>query len=245
MMQAQQRDTVKLYQHGPAWGLESSSPECLTAHAYLRFVGFDVGEGKDNCYTPVSCNNDNMSPNGELPFLRRKNDSLVVGLDNIVKYCNSLGKTCAETNLGRKEKALTTPYISLVQHALGKALAVERYLELDNLQYVTIPKILGSQHPFPLDYIFGYKEFLTLKLTSTDKNEVYSEAESALLALSEQLGDKDYFGGDAPIKLDAYAYAYLATILACELPCAVLKSKLDKVANLTKFVERIKAKYFT
>jgi glutathione S-transferase len=73
--------------------------------------------------------------------------------------------------------------------------------------------------------------------------EIYSIGAKHIDALGQYLGDKNWFGGQQPVKLDVVAVSYLANIL--KPPIATpLKETLNQWPNLVAFTERALAKIY-
>ncbi|XP_014470676.1 PREDICTED: metaxin-1-like [Dinoponera quadriceps] len=98
------------------------------------------------------------------------------------------------------------------------------------------------------EVIHAYYKHLTCLNVNNDlplkSNEVYSEAQKCLTLLSTRLGDRDFFYGQQPSKIDAIIYSYLAPLLKAPLPNPVLQNHLKACTNLVKYVSRISQRYF-
>jgi glutathione S-transferase len=68
--------------------------------------------------------------------------------------------------------------------------------------------------------------------------EINAMAVDDLRALSEHLGDNQYFMGATPTSYDATAYGFLTNILRApfELP---VQAEIDKLPNLAAYCERL------
>jgi glutathione S-transferase len=61
--------------------------------------------------------------------------------------------------------------------------------------------------------------------------------------LSQQLGDKAFFLGDAPRTIDATVYAFLLALLVAPFGCGA-RDYANGCANLTAYVDRVRQAYF-
>eukprot|EP00041_Stephanoeca_diplocostata_P018645 m.391977 g.391977 ORF g.391977 m.391977 type:complete len:309 (-) comp21077_c0_seq11:2712-3638(-) len=230
-----------LYQHGPGYGLASHDPHCLAVHAVLRVanVSFHVN----------NCDNENMSPTGELPFLRRCNDELVAGLENISAYIGDRRESdgnCVSTDAVADMRA----YVNLVACKCGTAVDYELWCEDTN--YVGVAsKLYGQQrYPWPLSSVLCRMRQHQVRARALGSGvqctpeHVYTHADSAFTALSAKLNDQPYLFGDTATEVDAVAYAYLAYILHAELPCEKLKPLVQKHGNLVHFCQRFRQAFF-
>jgi metaxin len=62
--------------------------------------------------------------------------------------------------------------------------------------------------------------------------KVYDEAKALYEALSRKLGSNEYFFGDRPSTLDAYAYGFLLTQLVPDVPSRQLHFLISRHDNL-------------
>jgi len=70
--------------------------------------------------------------------------------------------------------------------------------------------------------------------------------ETCLLALSERLGESEYFFGTSPTELDALVFGYLFTMITAALPNQNQFPNLVKHhPNLIKFCSRVERDFFT
>lgn len=69
--------------------------------------------------------------------------------------------------------------------------------------------------------------------------------ETCLLALSERLGEAEYFFGESPTELDALVFGYLFTMITTPLPHNQLGNIVKHQPNLVKFCQNMEKEYFS
>lgn len=74
--------------------------------------------------------------------------------------------------------------------------------------------------------------------------QLYTEAEKCLKALSDRLGESEYFYGSRPSSFDAVVFAYLAPLVKVPFPNSTLANHIKGINNLTRYVARINQKIF-
>jgi glutathione S-transferase len=87
------------------------------------------------------------------------------------------------------------------------------------------------------DRIFG------VGITRHTPEEILELGDRSLLALSEMLGDKPYFGGERPVGVDATAFAILAGIMTPFFDSPIRQRAIG-YRNLTAYVDRMMLQYF-
>ncbi|KAK3085877.1 hypothetical protein FSP39_009965 [Pinctada imbricata] len=201
---------------------------CLSVRAFLKM-----------CKLPFSrdprTNAEEMSPSGYLPFIKA-GSFLVAGFDPIVGFVKRRGFDLS-SSLSPTQQSELQAYIAMVHNIL------------DNVE-TTRPRY-GSIHPWPLNWIIPLikQREIKSKLDSIGwckktEEEVDEEVRSCCQALSERLGDQDYFFGDQPTELDALVFGHLFALLTTELPDVSTPTIIRKFPNLLDFVKLVEEKYF-
>jgi len=85
-----------------------------------------------------------------------------------------------------------------------------------------------------------------LKWGKRQPEDVYKEVETCLQALSERLGESDYFFGTSHTELDALVFGYLFTMITTPLPNSNKLGLLVKQQpNLVRFCQRLEKDLFS
>lgn len=232
------------YQHEGAWGLASMDQECLAGRALLQFAGMK--------YNVENCNNDDLSPSGKLPILRRADDNLplIAGPGSIAEYLVqkdfSLG-----AELSAEQHSSMRATISLIRQRLYTATLSEVWCNDVNFNSVGVGKIMAVRYSWPLSWLIGWQTRFQVRNTVLNAGRVrsietvVSDADNAYKCLKLLLRDQRFFFGDSPSELDAYAFGHLAFVLDAELIESPLRQLLVKHEKLVAYVRRIQEQYFS
>jgi metaxin len=187
-----------------------------------------------------------ISPNGKLPVVKCGN-YVVSELDGVIHLTQSKGVSMSE-HLSGTEKADLRTYLSLVHNVFGNAMLYFCWLDDEVYSKYTYPRV-GSPYNFPLrsvlPWVFRRKvrsQLTALKWGKRQPADVYGEVERGLYALSERLGEEEYFFGSSPTELDAIVFGYLFTMLTIKLPLPSELQLVDLVKqhrNLLALVQRM------
>jgi len=232
-----------LYQHTGAWGLASIDQECMASQALLHFAGMK--------YNVDNCDNDALSPSGKLPVLRRADDNkpLITGAAGIAEYLAHKGFSLGPVS--NEQRTSMRAIISLVRQRLYTATLAEVWCNDANFSSVGVSQIMAARHPFPLSWVLGWQTRLAVREAvfnagrARSMDAVIHDADNAYKCLKLLLRDQDFFFGDRPCELDAYAFGHLAFVLDAELADSRLRPLLGRHENLVAYVHRIKERYFS
>lgn len=198
-------------------------------------------------FTIKYCHESGMSPSGKLPFLINSDGEILAGrklLEEITKF-NSETKQL----LSEEDESMEKAFSSLVDEKLTRAWLYNKWCDETNFKTITM-ETYHSLYPKPLSYILAYidrnkiiKTMLSRKNVLKD-DDIYLQAKMTLEAISEQIGDNEFFFGLRPTYLDATLFAHLHIILStpsqqCELRRLVLQHE-----NLVQYSKRIWKQYF-
>lgn len=190
-----------------------------------------------------------ISPNGKLPVLRC-GAYVVAELEGIVQLAQAKGMSLSDY-LNANQKADLRAYMSLVHNVLGNALLY--FTWMDNDVYNNFTRFrAGSPFNYPLRLLVPWSlrkkvvaQLTTLNWAERTSPEVYREVETCLLALSERLGDAEYFFGESPTELDALVFGYIFTMITTPLPNNQLGNIVKHQPNLVKFCQHMEKEYFS
>lgn len=230
-------EMITLYQFPRAFGLPNPSPFCFKVENYLRMTEepYEVKSG-----------NPQKAPKGKLPFI--KDGSVVVSDSNlIVQHLVKTRGDKLDAGLSAKDRALAHlirqtfeeglyfrvvfgRWVDDVGFAAGKA---EFFKDMPGLARAVVPSIARRM---------VRKQVVAQGTGRHAPEDVYAMAAADLAALSEILGDKPYFLGDAPTSVDATAYAFVALLVWSPLPEALAEAA-KRHPNLVAYCERMRGKY--
>ncbi|KAL8714949.1 MAG: hypothetical protein Q9225_006490 [Loekoesia sp. 1 TL-2023] len=195
----------------------SFNPSCLKWQTYLKLMGVDF---------VTKPSNNHASPTGSLPFL------IPASYDNSLetvppipsrKFQEWASKN-GNTSRQEPEDMRYEAYMSLLDHRIRNAWLHTLYLTTANFDAVAKRLYITPETSSSLVHLSLTKTLQSAALEEIIKNSIspivdvnalYRESDNAFSALSELLGDNDwFFGEDAPGLLDASVFAY--TYLLCD-----------------------------
>ncbi|KAL8691801.1 MAG: hypothetical protein Q9218_003047 [Villophora microphyllina] len=196
----------------------SFNPSCLKWQTYLKLIGVD--------FVTVPSSN-HASPNGALPFLIPAYSNTQSTLDTVAPIAsNKLQEWASKNGRSVKEESENMryeAYMSLLDHRIRNAWLHTLYLNPVNFVAVTQPLYIEpSTTSTPARYALsktlqGAALAEALKTSTSpvaDISVLYRESDNAFSALSELLGDHEwFFDEDSPSLFDAAVFAYTHLLL--------------------------------
>jgi len=176
---------------------------------------------------------------------------VVSELENVVQLASSKGISLSD-HLSVTEKSDLRAYMSLVHNVLEKSLLYFTWLDNDIYTNLTRHRV-GSPYNFPLKSLVPWvsrrkatAQLKGLKWAERKPDEVYKEVETCLIALSERLGDAEFFFGEKPTELDALVFGYIFTMITTPLNDENKFGNLVKQqGNLVRLCQRLEKDFFS
>ena len=231
---------ITLFQFRPSLGLPNPSPFCMKVETYLRMTDLE--------YSVSYMGNPTKAPKGKLPYIEDKG-RLIADSKFIISYLESTYHHDLNATLTPAEKAISEAMASMLEEKFYWAVVYSRWI--DDRYWPTIKKIFfGRMPPLVRNIAPGLirkQVNRSLHEQGTGRHtadEIYRIANSHLLALSDYLENKPYFMGHEPTRLDATAYAFIATVVQARLETE-LKSNAMQYENLVAYCERMQQQYFS
>ncbi|HMU39014.1 MAG TPA: glutathione S-transferase family protein [Pseudomonadota bacterium] len=234
---------VELHGFGPVLGLPDPSPFVIKVAHYLRMI--------DVPYEFCS-SNPRKAPKGKLPFI---NDSGTVVADSgfILDYLRKKYKDL-DAGMSAQDKALATAVRAMIEEHFYFVMVAQRWKE--DRGFAVLSKAFGglmkkSGLPgFAVPWVaaLARKQIVSaLHAQGTGRHtqqEVETMGIAVLEALSEFLGEKNSFLGDAPRSIDATVFGFLWLVLETPYENGV-KSFAQTKGNLVAYTQRQKAQYWS
>jgi len=233
---------ITLYNFGRFGGLNDVSPFCLKLEAYLRMSGLDFEVKSGQKYLM-------KAPKKKLPYIM--DEGQAIGDSNlIIEYLKQKYGDRLDGWLTQEQQAIAHAMTRMIDENLYWSMVHARWMLDHNWQKLRALFFAGM--PFPLN------KFIPPHIRKGVKNALYqhgigrhSDAEIAeiahhdLKALSDFLGDKEFFMGKQPCSLDAAAYGILAELILLPDFTAPVMDHAKSFANLADYAKRVDQRYFT
>jgi len=241
-----EKDVVYLVQFPRAACLPSLSPFALKLETWLRMA--------DIRYQSISNKMTEQSSKGQIPFVelngRELNDTNFI-IEELTTY---FGRESMESNLSVEQKANLHSYLRMTEESLRWATLVERakigeymFNEKDGMGR----SISG---PFKIILrIIGIRMIKRGMRTATQKQgygrfneqEMENVTKGDLKALDGFLGNKRFFMGDNPTRLDASVFGTVGELIYMPSTTDTIKKFVrTDCPNLNAFMMRVKSDYW-
>ncbi len=232
---------ISLYKFGPLKKVSDASGFCVKVEAYLKMAELPYETRSGIQYL-------RRSPKGKLPFI--KDDGEVIADSSfILKYLEEKHDNILDGHLNDEQKAISHAFVKMMDENLYWTVVYSRWA-LDHNWVIMKDMFFGSL-PFVLKAIVpGIARKGVIKGLKGHGIGRHSEAEITeicahdLQALSDFLGDKEFFFGDKPSCLDAAAFGHLAQLMLVDDFTGPVFDKAKGYKNLVDYTNRISKKYF-
>jgi glutathione S-transferase len=225
---------ITLHQFGPAFGRPSPSPFCMKLECLLLMAGLPYRS------VPVDLA---TAPKGKAPWIEadcaRVGDSALGILHLERKHGLEL-----ERGLSPAERAAARGLGVMLEERTHFVMVHDRCLDEANWPIVR-DAFLGDLPPPVQDQIRQKQreKILAQGLGAHTPEEMHALAVADVDALAEWLGDKPFFMGPAPTKIDATVHAFVCNFLA-EPFITPLKDATKRHANLVAYDRRMLQRFF-
>lgn len=232
---------ITLYGFGPNLDVPSdASAFVLKVDCYLRAAGieYEAKTGFDNM---------KRAPKGKLPYIS-VDGTIIPDSAFIIDYLKETYGDPLDQELNAEQKALAHAFVKMMDENLYWCVVWSRWI--DEQGWSRAKNDFFGNMPFPMKVLLPVVARKNVKkalhyqgIGRHFRNEILEIARKDLTALSDLLGNKDYFLINKVTSFDVFAYAHL-----CQLILPTYKSDFNDLAksftNLVGFVERIKNKYY-
>lgn len=233
-------DHIELHQFRPFWGVPNASPFCMKAETYLRYrdINFEI-----------VISSPRKSPSGQVPFVIEKDSfTAITDTQNIIEHFEAKQKHHLDEGLSDEQQAQSVILRQLIEHQLFWQINFMRWgdaskwAEFGPALKKNLPPVMRGPAIFLIRRnLLRQMRFMGLK--PNNPKAAYAKGNTILDALSQSLGDKDFFLDDQPRSLDMSAYAFLANILD-QQQSNPLQDHGRTLDNLVAYCKRMKALTF-
>lgn len=230
---------IDLYLPDRAFNLPSISPPCMKLEGFLRVA--------DIPHQVIFENDPRKGPKGKVPFIN-DNGNIMGDSDLIIDYLESKLDFKMNGHLSTHQQAVQDAFCRMLDEHLYFALVYTRWQMPDNAK--TLLGTVLEDIPPPISTFLGWifkrgviKMLHGQGIGRFSEEEMYQKCEKDIWALSEILGDHDWFGGDYISKLDLSAVAWLSSVLVPEMP-SKLADIIKATPNLVRYTENAREAIF-
>ncbi len=230
---------IKLYQFPAHFGVPNMSPFCMKLECFLRMTELD--------YETVTVQRPEKAPKGKCPYIvdgaGEMGDSELI-MDHLV---DTYGKD-PDQGLDDGQRAVSRAFQAMLDERLYWVLVYSRWLE--PALWPQIRAEFFAALPLPLRGLVSLlvrrgirRQLWQQGMGRHQAEEVYGFGVADLRALATQLGDREYFHGDRPTRIDACVLSHTANILIPGHDSPLLQ-ELGRQENLCAYTWRMMARYF-
>jgi len=233
---------ITLYGYGPGWTVQCISPYVTKVANYLELAGLDYQIKPGQVFALKS-----TTPYGKLPVIEIDGKT-VADSTEIIKFLEQSSANPLDAGATAAEKAQMLAWNRMLdEHLYWAAVIQPRWREQANWERY-IPIIVGGAAvDDPLRNML--EEFRRMILTEFDgqgmgrlpAEKVYARAADDINALSDFLGDKAFFMGDAPRTIDANVLSHLKHIVDSPFDFPT-RDLVRSKANLMNYIARLENK---
>lgn len=231
---------IKLYSFGSGFDVVDPSPFVLKVDVYMRMANIEYESIPD-------VGNLKKAPKGKLPFIT-DGGTTVADSAFIIPYLQEKFQVELDSKLSNKQKSIAYLLGKSLDENLYWCLVYSRWVK-DNT-WVHVKKTFFGTMPFPLNFVIppiarkGVISALEKQgLGKHSDEEIKTIAQRTFMSLSEILGEKAYFFGEAPCSFDATAFGFLSQFIHVSLNNQINDLARD-YSNLVDYCNNIRTKYY-
>lgn len=225
---------IELYQFPRAWSLPSASPYCVKASVYMQLAGVP--------FKTISLMSANKAPNKKLPYIK-DNETIIADSSCIIEYLVKTYQADLNSHLDERQRAQSLAIQSLIEDRLYYYLIYARWIDDDSNHVMrkvfkrALPPIV-HQLVFYLAQKNAKKQVWYQGIGRHSKEQIYAFAKKTIAALSQLLGNNQYFLGGEVSTVDAIAYAFLGSLLKSPVDHPIKKA-ISEDNTLVAYCDRI------
>lgn len=231
---------IKLYQFARAFGLPNPSPFCMKIECALRMAGLE--------YEAIECPIPAKAPKGKLPYIE-DGDVKLGDSEMILDHLRDRHGFDPDSVLSEEQKAISRAFQAMFDERFYWVMIQNRWIDPINWPttraafFNWVPSLVRVPLAEWVRRGLG-KELYYHGLGRHTPEEIYAFGVADIDALAAWLGDKPYFHGDTPTRIDAALTAYLNNLFMVETKYNPLKAACLRHANLKAYAERTLRQWF-
>lgn len=230
---------ITLYQFPPIWGLPNASPFCMKLETYLRMAGLPYRIAPDADIR--------KAPKGKMPYIE-DHGKIIADSGLVIDYLKATYGDKLDAHLSAAERATALALQRLIEEHLYWCLLYSRWSVPENWA-LTKKAFFGFLPPVVRNILpeiirrKALKDLYAHGIGRHSEAEIYALGNTDIAALSDFLGNKDFFLGDRPSTIDAAAYATLANLIWTPVE-SPLKARAQAMKNFEPYCRRMQARFY-
>lgn len=230
---------IRLYQFAPAFGLPNASPFCMKVETLLRMSGL-----------PFELDNRGLiqkAPKGKLPFIR-DGEATIADSEMIARHLRTRHGVDLDAHLGPADRAAALAFERLCAEHLYWAAIQTRWIDEAGFRR-TKAAFFGAM-PWPLRQLVPVLARRNIRaqlrghgMGRHSPDEIMALGCADIDAIAAWLGDKPFFMGETPSRIDATIHAFVANVIRVPLD-SPLKSHALQHAQLDAYCDRMQARFY-
>ncbi len=231
---------VKLYQFKRAFGLPNVSAFCVKLEFALLFAKID--------YEVIAVSNPRKSPKGKIPYIVHDGKK-IADSELAIQYLEKTFSIDFYPGLSLAEKAVANAFSKMLEEHFCFILLYDRWVNPDGWKIVK--KIFFGKMPLPLRLIAEMKVRKYMKtqlhmqgIGRHSLEEIHKMGKEDIDSVVHFLGDKQYFIGDKPTRIDGLVYGTMASIVKSPFPTP-LRAYVQNQPKLIEYCDRVEKAFFS
>jgi glutathione S-transferase len=231
---------IKLYQFGRAFGIPNASPFCMKVECALRMAGLE--------YEAVACPIPSQAPKGKLPYIE-DGDIRLSDSELILDHLRDRHGFDPDQGLSEEQKAISRAFQVLLDERFYWVNIQNRWMDPVNWP-TTREAFFGWVPPLVRKPLAEWvrrglgKQLYHQGLGRHAPAEIYAFGIGDVRALAAWLGEKPYFHGETPTRIDAGLAAYLNNLFRVQMKDAPVRDAALHYPNLQAYAERSMKRWF-
>lgn len=231
---------IKLYQFGRAFGLPNPSPFCMKVECYLRMAGLEY----EAITSPIPA----KAPKGKLPYIE-DGDTKLPDSEMILDYLRDHYGFDPDKVLSAEQKAVSRAFQAMLDERFYWVKIQNRWMDPSNWPatreafFDWVPALVRRPLAEWVRRGLG-KELYYHGMGRHTPEQIYAFGIADMDALAAWLGEKPYFHGDTPTRIDACMTAYLANLFTVPVKYYPVRDAARRHQNLVAYYERTMQRWF-
>lgn len=231
---------VKLYHFGRAFNLLDPSSFCVKLEYALVSQKID--------YEVIAVKNPRKSPKGKLPYIVHDGKK-IADSEFALQYLEKTFQFDLNTGLSKEERAVSDAFAKLLEDHFYFILLYDRWVSPAGWKLMK-KKVFGKiPLPFRLLAEHQTKKYMRQLVYMQGigrhtLDEIHQLGKQGVDTLSDFLGNKPYFMGEKPTRVDGIAYGSVASLVKVPFPSPVREHLLSK-KNLIDYCDRMEQTFFS